>query len=97
MPVDWKAYPKNWPEIALEVKQSAGWRCESCGGQCRRPGEPFRTHRETLTTAHVNHTPMDCRQENLVALCAACHCRYDAPMKRLRRIIAKRNGGRGDA
>lgn len=67
-----------------------------------RPGEAFATHRETLTVAHINHTPMDCHSENLVAVCSACHLRYDAPMKRLRRITNKRDavassGGRGDA
>jgi hypothetical protein len=27
--------------------------------------------------AHLNHTPMDCRDENLAALCQRCHLRYD--------------------
>lgn len=30
-----------------------------------------------LTVAHLNHTPEDCRPENLVALCQRCHLRYD--------------------
>ena len=78
MPVDWNDYPPDWREIALAVKESAGWRCEECGRQCRRPGEPFDTHRRTLTVAHLNHDPMDCRRGNLRALCAPCHLRYDA-------------------
>lgn len=24
-------YPLNWSHIALEVKQSVGWRCSKCG------------------------------------------------------------------
>jgi len=79
MPVDWRDYPANWREIAHQVKEEAQWQCECCGKQCRRPGEPFRSHRLTLTVAHCNHTPMDCRPENLVALCAPCHLRMDAP------------------
>ena len=71
-------YPGNWDEIARAVKDGADWRCEECGRQCRRPGEPFDTHRRTLTVSHVNHDPMDCRPENLRALCAPCHLRYDA-------------------
>jgi hypothetical protein len=38
-----------------------------------------------LTVAHLNHIPNDCRRENLKALCAPCHCRYDLramPLKR---------------
>lgn len=30
-----------------------------------------------LTIAHLNHTPEDCRPENLRALCQRCHLRYD--------------------
>jgi hypothetical protein len=30
-----------------------------------------------LTTAHLNHTPEDCRPENLKAMCQGCHLHYD--------------------
>lgn len=30
-----------------------------------------------LTTAHLNHDPTDNREENLKALCQACHLRLD--------------------
>ena len=53
-------------------------KCEKCGKQCRRPGEAFDTHRRTLTVAHLNHNPADIRPENLCAMCAPCHLRYDA-------------------
>jgi len=78
MPMDRSRYPRDWEQIARGVKDAADWRCEHCGKQCRRPGEPFDTHRRTLTVAHLNHTPEDCRLENLAALCAPCHLRYDA-------------------
>ena len=77
MPVDWSKYPANWKAIALAVKEKAGWRCERCAKQCRRPGEPFDTHKRTLTVAHLNHIEMDCRPENLEAMCAPCHLQYD--------------------
>ena len=51
--------------------------CEMCGKKIK-PGEPFDTHRNTLTVAHLNHTPEDVRPENLCAMCAPCHLRYDA-------------------
>lgn len=95
MPVDWSKYPPDWPEIAHGVKDAADWKCEKCGRQCRRPGEPFDTHVRTLTVAHINHVESDCRPENLVALCSGCHLRYDAPMKALRRIVSKRSVSRG--
>ena len=81
MPVDWSKYPKNWNEIALAIKKEASWQCEKCGKQCRRPEEPFDTHKNTLTVAHCNHNESDCRPENLTAMCAPCHLRYDAPRK----------------
>jgi hypothetical protein len=49
--------------------------------------------RFTLTVAHLNHRPEDCRPENLAALCSVCHCRYDLkaiPLKR--RLKAERLG-----
>ena len=51
--------------------------------------------RFTLTVAHLNHEPQDCRTENLRALCAPCHCRYDQrPESRAikERLRLERNG-----
>lgn len=78
MPMEKARYPANWKQIAFDKKQSVGWICEECGMQCRKPGEKFDTHKRTLTVAHLNHTPEDCRPENLKALCAGCHLKYDA-------------------
>lgn len=78
MPMDLSKYPKNWKEIALRIKNEAQWQCECCGKQCRRPWEVFDTHKNTLTVAHCNHIEMDVRPENLAAMCAPCHLRYDA-------------------
>ena len=78
MPMDRARYPANWNKIAEEKKKAVGWKCEVCGKQCRKPGEEFDTHKRTLTVAHLNHTPEDVRPENLKAMCAPCHLRYDA-------------------
>ena len=78
MPMERGRYPAGWKAIARAVKEEAGWKCERCGKQCRRPGEPFDTHRNTLTVAHLDHTPENCARENLMAMCAPCHLRYDA-------------------
>ena len=95
MPMEKERYPQNWKQIALEIKEKADWKCEKCGKQCRRPGEPFDTHKRTLTVAHLNHTPEDISPENLKAMCAPCHLRYDAQhhaetRKKKREIAARR-------
>lgn len=78
MPMERERYPDDWEQIAHMIKQNAEWKCEVCGKQCRLPGEPFDTHKRTLTVAHLNHMPEDVRPENLKAMCAPCHLRYDA-------------------
>lgn len=78
MPMKREQYPANWEEIAQAVKEDADWKCEECGKQCRRPGEPLDTHRRTLTVSHQDHNPANCDRANLRALCAPCHLRYDA-------------------
>ena len=75
MPMDRERYPADWDQIAESVKAAAGWRCQECGKQCRRPGEKLDSHRRTLTVHHINMEPEDCRPENLIALCAPCHLR----------------------
>jgi len=90
MPMDRSRYPENWDEIATEIKEMAGWKCEQCGLQCRLPGEPFDTHKRTLTVAHINHVEMDCESENLVALCSKCHLAYDEIRKKMQRLARKR-------
>ena len=89
MPVKWTKYPTNWKQIATAVKDAAGWKCQQCGKQCRRPGEVFDTHKNTLTVAHLNHDPMDCSPENLRAMCAPCHLRYDASHHAMTRMKNK--------
>lgn len=77
MPVDWSKYPKNWKEIAMRIKDGVDWACQECGKQCRRPGEPFDTHRRTLTVSHQDHDTTNNEDDNLKALCAPCHLQYD--------------------
>ena len=52
-----------------------------------------RPQRFTLTVAHLNHEPSDCRSENLRALCAPCHCQMDLRAMALKkRLKAERAG-----
>ena len=78
MPMQRELYPANWEEIAFAKKEAADWKCQVCGKQCRKPGEPFVTHKDTLTVSHQDHNPRNCEDGNLVAMCAPCHLRYDA-------------------
>lgn len=48
---------------------------------------PVKTGRFVLTVAHLNHIPSDCRPENLLALCAPCHCRYDLSQMARKRVL----------
>ncbi|MFE2462961.1 hypothetical protein [Streptomyces sp. NPDC059402] len=82
-------YPRDWPQISARIRfERAGGRCE-CTGHCglvhpggRCPALHEQTHPDTgsmvaLTTAHLNHTPEDVREENLLAACQLCHLRID--------------------
>ena len=75
-------YPKDWATISIEVRERAGWRCEGspafpdCRAQHGEP-HPVTLSAVVLTVAHLNHTPEDCRDENLKAWCQRCHNRYD--------------------
>ena len=89
-PVNRRRYPPDWPAIAREVKDAAGWRCEGSPAypDCRAAhGEP---HPATgavvvLTAAHLDHQPENNgepgRRPNLRAWCQRCHNTYDAPMR----------------
>ena len=86
-PVDWSRYPKEWKDIRARILKRAKDRCEQCGERNYLP------HRITgsqvvLTIAHLGavhpdgrpgdkHDKLDCRDENLAALCQRCHLRLD--------------------
>lgn len=80
-------YPKDWPAISLRIRERAEWRCEFVenGERCEaRQGmpHPLTGSKVVLTVAHLDHTPENCADENLLAGCQRCHNRYDAPMRR---------------
>jgi hypothetical protein len=86
-----RRYPPEWDEVRKLMHDRSGGQCE-CEGECglhrERPGPRRCTERHRtkaqyaagivrLTIAHLNHTPEDCRPENLKAMCQRCHLRYD--------------------
>ena len=88
-------YPKDWSTVIVpRIRARSGNRCE-CTGQCgvNHGGRCPKMDREpiemgvaapfvVLTVMHLNHTPEDCSDENLLHACQGCHNRYDAPMRR---------------
>jgi hypothetical protein len=81
-------YPSNWHAISQRIRFGrAGARCE-CEGECgtghagRCTAEHFSPHpvtrsTVTLTVAHLDHTPENCADSNLKAMCQHCHLNYD--------------------
>lgn len=76
-------YPANWDEISARIRfERAGRRCERVidGMRCEAVQDephPLTGSTVVLTVAHLNHTPEDCRDENLAAMCQYHHLRYD--------------------
>ncbi|MCP3811728.1 hypothetical protein NLX62_05210 [Mycobacteriaceae bacterium Msp059] len=83
-------YPADWPAISQRIRfDRAQGRCE-CYGECRRGSHAGRCpnlhgqpaygtgSKVVLTVAHLNHTPEDCDEDNLRAMCQGCHLHYDS-------------------
>lgn len=91
-PKNWKAI-----SLRIRHERAKG-RCECTGecGQDHANGglEPTRCpewdgmeHTDTgstvvLTVAHLDHTPENCGDDNLRAMCQRCHNKYDGPTRR---------------
>jgi len=70
-------YPRDWKQISIRIRQRANNLCEFCGAANHQP-HPVTGGMVTLTVAHLDHNPANCEDNNLKALCNACHIRYDA-------------------
>jgi hypothetical protein len=76
-------YPADWREIRERIRARANDCCEGSPvyPDCRaKNGEP---HPETgsivvCTTAHLDHVPEHCDDNNLRFMCQRCHLTYDA-------------------
>lgn len=93
-------YPPNWKEISRHRREDIA--CGQCewidenGVRCaRRHLEPIpgnaKGSRTILTTAHLNHNPTDCRDENLRSLCQRHHLTLDAKMHAVHAKMTKRD------
>lgn len=71
-------YPKDWKQISKRIRhERAGNKCEWCPAENGKP-HPITGSKVVLTVAHLDHTPENCDDDNLKALCQRCHNRYDA-------------------
>ena len=79
MPLDRDRYPVNWTEIAVAIKELAGWKCSKCGQQCYKPGEKREGLKrsewtgKTLCVHHSDYNPANNSAKNLTPLCNPCH------------------------
>ncbi len=69
------AYPKEWPTIALRLKQEAKWCCSAC----KHPHDPERGY--TLTVHHRDGDKANLSRSNLIVLCQRCHLRRQARLR----------------
>ena len=108
MPFQKHKYPADWPTISMAIRARSDGQCE-CAGECglhhahrceERNGQKAKWAKGTivLTVAHLdNPDGMDCRDENLKAMCQRCHLRYDVALHVAhRRANAKAKRSSGD-
>lgn len=83
LPENKHRYPKDWPAISQRIRfERAQGRCEfeDDGVRCAAMhGElhPLTGSKVVLTTAHLDHDPANCADDNLKAGCQMHHNRYD--------------------
>lgn len=79
MPWKRERYHENYDDQALDCKEQAGWKCEQCGAVhgVELIGEKKgRVYKVEIQAAHLDHDPEN-PYPRLIALCQACHLRYD--------------------
>lgn len=87
-------YPKDWNLIRLRILVRASHRCEGspdypdCNVENYKP-HPVTGSKVVLTIAHLDHTPENCSEDNLMAWCQRCHLNYDKDHHRESRALNK--------
>jgi 5-methylcytosine-specific restriction endonuclease McrA len=92
-------YPENWPEIRAKILDRAKNCCENCSlpnyAWVNRQNRQLTIQddedaiRVILTIAHLDHTPENCEDDNLKALCQKCHNKYDVNHRKQTRRNSK--------
>lgn len=90
MPMDRSLYPPDWEQISTYIRFTrAKGVCERCGAVHGQP-HPVTGSRVVLTTAHLDHNPANCADDNLQALCQHCHLCHDAALHALHAAHTRR-------
>jgi 5-methylcytosine-specific restriction endonuclease McrA len=79
-------YPDNWKDVREKILKRAKNKCEFCGVKNYSYREKTKI---ILTIAHLDHTPENCNDDNLKALCQRCHLQYDQEEHRKNKIKNK--------
>lgn len=71
-------YPRDWNNIARQIKERANWTCEHCGATFDTRGKAHTRRNRNgkpsiLTVHHLDGNPTNCDYTNLIAVCQACH------------------------
>ena len=89
MPINYKDYPRNWPEIRKDILIRAEDKCELCGAENGKPH--WKTgSKVVLTIAHLDQDRENNAKYNTRALCQRCHNIIDLPYRIKRRKEKKR-------
>lgn len=78
---EWCGVPDRWLRVGDKVVNPGSSEAFYAGEEYAAGTGP-KPRQIVLTIAHIdNPNPMDCRDENLAALCQRCHNRHDNPMR----------------
>jgi 5-methylcytosine-specific restriction endonuclease McrA len=75
LPLGEKMLRLEWPKPGTH--HFCGHLVGEIDGKRRYVGDKLRIIKIVLTIAHLDHTPENCADENLLALCQRCHLAYD--------------------
>lgn len=77
MPINYKDYHPEWKTVIRpRILDRAKNKCEFCGIENYAMSK--RNTKVVLTIAHLDHNKSNNADENLRALCQACHLAYDS-------------------
>lgn len=91
----WQREGQWFDERGHAIEKPPPWPSKQWWSHLRHYGEPPKPRRVriVLHTAHLDHNPANCTDENLAALCQQCHLRYDVGLHlwtwRLNRDLAR--------
>ena len=87
-----KDYPKNWEEIARNIKERDSWTCQNCLLPFGQGNTKLTINGKflVLIVHHKDRDTMNSDGDNLVTLCSSCHLKAEGPLIR-RELFAKKH------